>query len=625
MLIRNASRLAALPFADTTRQALAECRNPTVLTLSLALCAVPVSIAVCEVFLSVALIFRLAAIAHDRSQLRVPSIFWWWLPLAALEFVIWIRSPDLKSGQGEIRHLLLIAALFLIIPAIKQTRHAVTIWRAIFASATVCSLVLTIDFASRLIRFHREIGAADDPSFYLRSGGLLNHWMIYGTVEVMVFAALLEYWRSYPKHRKALIPVFAIQFIAIILSLTRMLWVGCLLVLVLHLAWQRSRWILAAPVLPTVLYVLAPGPLHVRVTTALQPSYYSNAERIQMLRVGAQMIREHPLTGVGPGRVEALYRGYLSADDSVPAYHGHLHNNLFQLAAQFGLPVAFLAVFFIAMLLKSLWNRSKATSAREDLFLSRTAILGTTGFLIAGMFDYTYGHSLGLILLSFVAVTPLAVNDQYPEGSLIHRRFDSIERLDRIVGVILFAASVPVVIPAALITCILSRRSPFIAHLRIGRNGDPFWVWKLRTMWPRGQAKLPEELGWVQRIECEPRADAKPECDPRITSRFARFCRRYSIDELPQLFLVLRGDMSVVGPRPLTRGELVRHYGAQAQEILLLKPGLTGYWQTQGRNSLSYAERVALDLQLVQDLSAAVYFQLVLRTIPQVLCGKNAR
>jgi hypothetical protein len=128
------------------------------------------------------------------------------------------------------------------------------------------------------------------------------------------------------------------------------------------------------------------------------------------------------------------------------------------------------------MLLKYLWNRSKAASAREDLFLSRTALLGTTGFLASGMFDYTYGHSLGLILLSFIAVRPLAVNGQCPEGSLIHRRFDSIEWLDRVVGVILFAASVLVVIPAALITYILSRRSPFIAHLRIGRKGDRFWV-----------------------------------------------------------------------------------------------------------------------------------------------------
>jgi lipopolysaccharide/colanic/teichoic acid biosynthesis glycosyltransferase/O-antigen ligase len=623
MLIASASRRTALPFAEAIRQALAEFPT-TALMLSLGLCAVPMSIAVCEVFLSAALIFRLAAIARDRSQLRVPSIFWFWLPVAVWELAIWLRSTDLNAGQGEIRHLLLIATLFLILPSINQTQHAVTVWRAIFASATLCSLVLIVDFASRLIRFHREIAASDDPSFYLRSGGLLNHWMIYGTVEIMVFAALLEYWRSYPEHWKPLLPVFAVQFFAIILSLTRMLWVGCLLLLVLHLAWRRSKWILAAPVVPAMVYVLAPGPLHVRVATALQPSYYSNAERIQMLRVGAQMIREHPLTGVGAGRVDALYRSYLSPHDPVPTYHGHLHNNLFQLAAQFGLPGAFLAAFFLAMLLKRLWDRSKSGADREDLFLCRTALLGTTGFLAAGMFDYTYGHSLGLILLSFVAITPLAVNGECQVASPIPGRFNSIACLDRIAGGVLFTASLPVLTGAALITCILSRRSPFIAHLRVGRNGDRFWVWKLRTMWPREQAELPGELGWVQRIDCEPPAAIKPEDDRRVTSRFARFCRHYSIDELPQLFQVLRGDMSLVGPRPLTPGELARHYGVKAQEILSLKPGLTGYWQTQGRNSLSYAERVDLDLQLARDLSAALYLQLLFRTVPQVLRGKNA-
>jgi lipopolysaccharide/colanic/teichoic acid biosynthesis glycosyltransferase len=86
----------------------------------------------------------------------------------------------------------------------------------------------------------------------------------------------------------------------------------------------------------------------------------------------------------------------------------------------------------------------------------------------------------------------------------------------------------------------------------------------------------------------------------------------------------MRGEMSLVGPRPLTRGELTEHYGAQAGEILTRKPGLTGYWQTRGRSRLSYAERVALDLQLVRDLSTRLYLQLLLRTIPELMRGDNA-
>jgi len=196
--------------------------------------------------------------------------------------------------------------------------------------------------------------------------------------------------------------------------------------------------------------------------------------------------------------------------------------------------------------------------------------------------------------------------------------------LDRTIGATLFASSSLLIIPAAIVIRILSRRSPFIAHLRVGKNGRPFWVWKLRTMWPRRQPVSQEETGWVQLIECDPPLSTKPRSDPRITSRFARFCRQHSIDELPQFFQVTRGQMSLVGPRPLTGSELIQHYGDRAGLILTLKPGLTGYWQTRGRSRLSYAERAAFDLQLVRDLSIHVYFQLLLRTIPELVRGDNA-
>jgi exopolysaccharide production protein ExoY len=203
-------------------------------------------------------------------------------------------------------------------------------------------------------------------------------------------------------------------------------------------------------------------------------------------------------------------------------------------------------------------------------------------------------------------------------------RFQVFDVLDRTVGALLFIASLLLMVPAAIATSILSRRSPFIAHLRIGKDGKAFWVWKLRTMWPRRQPASPRERGWVQRIECDPPHRTKSPRDARITSRFAQFCRRHSIDELPQFWHVMRGQMSLVGPRPLTRGELMQHYGARASEILTRKPGLTGYWQTRGRSRLSYSERVALDLLLVRDLSTRVYLQLLLRTLPELVSGDNA-
>ncbi|MBZ5586793.1 MAG: sugar transferase, partial [Acidobacteriia bacterium] len=101
-------------------------------------------------------------------------------------------------------------------------------------------------------------------------------------------------------------------------------------------------------------------------------------------------------------------------------------------------------------------------------------------------------------------------------------------------------------------------------------------------------------------------------------------CRRHSIDELPQLWHVLKGEMSLVGPRPMTAAELQRWYGADAKQILLCKPGITGLWQVRGRNSLSYSQRRRLDLFLVRNWSPSLYFRILLSTVPRVISGENA-
>ena len=115
----------------------------------------------------------------------------------------------------------------------------------------------------------------------------------------------------------------------------------------------------------------------------------------------------------------------------------------------------------------------------------------------------------------------------------------------------------------------------------------------------------------------------KSSADPRVTSRFARFCRRFSIDELPQFVNVLRGEMSLVAPRPVTESELKKYYGCDAEEVLRVKPGVTGLWQVMGRSSLTYRQRCEMDLFLVRNRSLKLYLTILLRTIPAVLTGKD--
>jgi O-antigen ligase len=378
--------------------------EPDVLLFGLAVCAVPVSIALAELLLGASLLFRIFALARRRAELLLPRAFWFWLVWATLEVIVWLHSPDTRIGRGEMRHLLLIVALFLLVPVIPRASDRVLVWTGIALTSTLNSIVLIGHFVWQLLFYRGSL----DPVIYLRSGGLLHHWMVYATVEIMVFAGLLELWHFFPEKRPWLWAVLVIHVVAMILSLTRMLWICCLLLLALHLAWRRSRWFWAVPAMPFVLFLIAPNAVRSRVTDSIHPEYYSNAERVQMLRIGWQMVRQEPLTGVGPGRVAGLYTAYLSPSDPIPAYHGHLHNNVVQLAAEFGLPVVVAAVVFVLVLIGDLKRACNIAIDRDHEFLCRTALLGLLGFIVAGMFDYTYGHSLGLNLLGFVALSPLA-------------------------------------------------------------------------------------------------------------------------------------------------------------------------------------------------------------------------
>lgn len=194
--------------------------------------------------------------------------------------------------------------------------------------------------------------------------------------------------------------------------------------------------------------------------------------------------------------------------------------------------------------------------------------------------------------------------------------------LEQATGIVLLAVATPVIAASAVAVAALSRRTPLIAHLRVAKDGKPFWMLKLRTMWP---VDSPAGCGtWIERIIADPEDDGKLPSDPRVSSWFASFCRHHSIDELPQLWHVARGEMSLVGPRPLTQAEIDRYYSGSTAELLSVKPGLTGLWQICGRSSIRFPRRAALDLELVRSLSLKNYLKILARTIPAIIWGNGA-
>jgi exopolysaccharide production protein ExoY len=160
-------------------------------------------------------------------------------------------------------------------------------------------------------------------------------------------------------------------------------------------------------------------------------------------------------------------------------------------------------------------------------------------------------------------------------------------------------------------------------HERIGRGGRPFVCYKFRTMVVDAEASLARLLTENPCAQAEWLASQKLRDDPRVT-RIGRWLRRTSLDELPQLLNVLRGDMSLVGPRPVVRDELAR-YGAEIPHYLRERPGLTGLWQVSGRNDLTYDDRVRLDGWYLRNKTLVGDLKILVRTCWIVIHGRGAR
>jgi lipopolysaccharide/colanic/teichoic acid biosynthesis glycosyltransferase len=159
----------------------------------------------------------------------------------------------------------------------------------------------------------------------------------------------------------------------------------------------------------------------------------------------------------------------------------------------------------------------------------------------------------------------------------------------------------------------------------MGLNGEPFWIFKVRTMWDRpAEEGFGATRGWIEYLGDTDVPVVKGEPDPRVTSRLGAFCRRYSVDELPQLLQVATGKLRLVGPRPLTLQELKLYYGTDCAEVLSVLPGLTGLWQVMGRNRLTYAQRRRLDLFFVRKCGLRMYLRILARTPGRVLSGRDA-
>ena len=290
------------------------------------------------------------------------------------------------------------------------------------------------------------------------------------------------------------------------------------------------------------------------------------------------------------------------------------------------------AVFVFFLYLFRCYDKEAFAKRRPDRILAATvcaaSVLAAAWLMTSRESDWGLVHFVFLMGLSFSLLLLLRLlSFRSWQRQTFASRTGGINFLaKRIADIILSLFACFLLFPLFILLSIaifLDSPGPIVfAHERIGRNGRKFLCYKFRTMVPDAESVLQECLQGnpVAREEWE--ENFKLKHDPRVT-RMGRLLRRTSLDELPQFWNVLKGEMSLVGPRPVIEEELPK-YGDCIDEYLLVPPGITGIWQVNGRSDTTYCERVAMDSWYVRNWSVWLDLYLLLRTVKVVLGGKGA-
>lgn len=211
----------------------------------------------------------------------------------------------------------------------------------------------------------------------------------------------------------------------------------------------------------------------------------------------------------------------------------------------------------------------------------------------------------------------------FSAGATVHRA--TFKRLfDIAFALFALLVTAPLWIPCALVVGLTSKGPVIFPSERVGRGGRPIYCYKLRTMYSDAEERLKELLETSPKRAREYLTHRKITNDPRITP-FGRFLRRYSIDEIPQFFNVLLGDLSIVGPRPYFARELGTLTAKERDRLLSMRPGLTGPWQTGGRSEIPFKQRVAMEVDYVKKATAFGDLIYIFKTLPTVLLSRGAR
>jgi O-antigen ligase len=353
---------------------------------------VQVSIVAAQAFLVLLLFAWIAMLVRDKARPTAPRFFWPLLGYAAVTLVSAAFSIDPIESLIDSRQLY----LFLIVPVVYDLARG-------SRAKTVADVIITVGALAAAYGII-QYGMLHFDSLRLRPRGTMGHYMTYSGTLMLVSGAAAARIVFGVRDRVWPALVMPALIVALTLTFTRSAWVGVCVGVSLLFILKDFRLTGLIPVVIALLFALAPDRITDRIMSVFDLRDPSSRDRVAMVQTGAAMIKDHPLTGVGPNMVERLYTQYRDPD-GVQKVNPHLHNVPIQIAAERGLPALAVWLAFVVMLATGVFRIFRGS---QDRVLAAGALAGIAAMLAAGMFEYNFGDSEFLMLFLVIVTLPFA-------------------------------------------------------------------------------------------------------------------------------------------------------------------------------------------------------------------------
>jgi len=364
-------------------------------TFTLLLCFVAslqISIAVANVLLTALLACWLTGLVREHRGPTLPPAFWPLIGYGAITLVVSAFSLDPRTSLIDDKQLV----LFAIVPAVYSLARGER-------AALVIDVIVSVGAASAAFGII-QYGLLHYDNLGRRPEGAMSHYMTYSGLLMLVICAAVG--RLVFGHRGRTWPALVMPALVVALALTlgRSAWIGASAGVAVLFALKDLRLTALLPVLVFVLFVVAPGTVTSRARSIFDVQDPTNQDRLAMIEIGAKIIRDHPLTGVGPNMIPRVYEQY-RPDYAVNATNPHLHNVPLQIGAERGVPALLVWLWFIAALAVAHVRLFRSLSDRVSAAAGLAAVVG---MLAAGLFEYNFGDSEFLMLFLVLVTLPFA-------------------------------------------------------------------------------------------------------------------------------------------------------------------------------------------------------------------------